>query len=282
MQPMKHPFSLKKTLTVLFLLSNFISIAQRTLFGSQNNYVAPTAVAPTVNGSLITEGLVLNLDAGDLSSYSGTGTTWTDLSGNGNHGTLVNSVTYTSSNQGALVFNGNGNGTGPPNPYVGLPTNTDFDFGTGDFTIEMWTYITTVNPHPNLLTINGNSSWYAAIRFGYWQGNFSVSHSYNGSSWVPNIISYCPADVNTWLHIVVSRISGMVKIYVNNVEKTSYALPGSLMANAENQIGQLNHPSIGYFNLSGKIAITKIYKGKGLTSAEVNSQFNLVKSRYGL
>jgi hypothetical protein len=74
----------------------------------------------------------------------------------------------------------------------------------------------------------------------------------------------------------------MVKIYVNNVEKTSYALPGSLMANEENQIGQLNHPSIGYFNLSGKIAITKIYKGKGLTSTEVNSQFNLVKSRYGL
>jgi hypothetical protein len=167
------------------------------------------------------------------------------------------------------------------NDYLTSPQNAAFNFGTGDFTIEMWTYITPVNPHPNLLTINGNSSWYAAARFGYWQGNFSVSHSYNGSSWVPNIISYFPVDVNTWLHIVVSRISGMVKIYVNNVEKTSYALPGSLMANAENQIGQLNHPSIGYFNLSGKIAITKIYKGKGLTSSEVNSQFNLVKFRYG-
>lgn len=278
---------MKTLITLVILIAAFISNAQRTMFHAQNKHVAstaaaPTAVAPTPNGSLITEGLVLNLDAGDLSSYSGTGTSWNDLSVNGNHGTLVNSVTYTSSNQGALEFNGNGNGTGPPNPYVGLPTNADFNFGTGDFTIEMWTYITPDNPHPNLLTINGNSSWYAAARFGYWQGNFSVSHSYNGTSWVPNIISNCPADLNTWLHIVVSRISGMVKIYVNNVEKTSYALPGSLMADGENQIGQLNHPSIGYFNLSGKIAITKIYKGKGLTSSEVNSQFNLVKSRYGL
>lgn len=268
---------MKNVFALLLFFTSVISNAQRTMFGSQNNYVAPMA-AP----SLVTSGLVLNLDAGNSSSYSGTGTTWTDLSGNGNHGTLVNSVTYTASNQGALVFDGNGNGNGPPNPYVNLPTNTDFNFGTGDFTIEMWTYITAGNPHPNLLTINGNSSFYAAARFGYWQGNFSVQHSYDGTSWVPNIISYCPIDLNAWLHIVVSRISGMVKIYVNNVEKTSYALPGNLMSNAENQIGQLNFPNIGYFNLSGKIAITKLYKGKGLTSSEVNNHFNLVKTRYGL
>lgn len=268
---------MKNIFVLLLIISAFNNNAQRNMFVVQNNYVAPIGTP-----SFVTTGLVLNLDAGNSASYSGTGTTWTDLSGNGNNGTLFNSVTYNSSNQGALVFNGNGIGNGPPNPYVNLPTTTDFNFGTGDFTIEMWTYITTNNPHPNLLTINGNSSFYAAARFGYWQGNFSVSHSYDGSSWVPNIFSYCPVDVNTWLHIVVSRISGTVKIYVNNVEKTSYALPGNLMANAENQIGQLNFPNIGYFNLSGKIAITKLFKGKGLTASEVNNHFNLVKSRYGL
>ena len=72
------------------------------MFASKNNYVAP--VGPP---ALVTAGLVLNLDAGNTSSYSGTGNTWTDLSGRGNHGTLVNSVTYSSSNQGYFVFNGN-------------------------------------------------------------------------------------------------------------------------------------------------------------------------------
>ena len=53
-------------------------------------------VAPLVP-SILTDNLVLNLDAGDSNSYSGSGTTWTDLSGNGNNGTLVNGcLLYTS------------------------------------------------------------------------------------------------------------------------------------------------------------------------------------------
>ncbi len=271
---------MKELLTLFFLFSACVANAQRPFFGSNNNYVPPV-VTPQAPG-MVTAGLVLSLDAGNSASYSGTGNTWTDLSGGGNNGTLMNGVAYNSSNQGSLVFNGNGNGGGSPNPYVSLPTSSAFNFGTGDFTIEMWTYITTLNPHPNLLTINGNSSWYAAIRLGYWQGNLGVLHSYDGSSWVSGINSSCPINVDVWSHIVISRISGNVKLYINNVEKASYALPGNLMANAENEIGRLNHPNTGYFNLSGKIAVTKIYKGKGLTSSDVSTNFNATKSRFGL
>jgi hypothetical protein len=271
---------MKKLLTLFFLYTAFLSNAQNTMFGRHNNYVTPEIT--TQRTGIITNGIVLNLDAANPLSYSGTGTAWTDLSGSGNHGTLVNNVTYSSSNQGNFLFNGNGNGGGSPNPYVSLPTSNDFNFGTGNFTIEMWTYITTVNPHPNLLTINGNSSWFAALRLGYWQGSLGILHSNNGSSWVSGINNSCPVDVNTWLHIVISRISGNVKVYINNVEKTSYALPDNLMSNAENEIGRLNHPNIGYFNLSGKIAITRIYKGKGLTSSEVSTNFDADKTRFGL
>lgn len=271
---------MKKHITILILFIAFISNAQRTMFGGNNNYVKP--VVASQNSPTVTNGLVLNLDAGNPSSFNGNGNTWTDLSGSGNNGTLVNSVTYNSTNQGSIVFDGNGNGGGSPNPYVSLPTSSSFNFGTGDFTIEMWTYITTANPHPNLITINGNSGWYAAVRLGYWQGNISINHSYDGSSWVSAPNSYCPIDDNAWKHIVISRISGNVKVYINNVEKTSYSLPGNLMSNAENEIGRLNHPNVGYFNLSGKIAITNIYKGKGLTQSEVTTNFDAVKSRFGL
>ena len=50
--------------------------------------------------NIVTSGLVLNLDAGNTASYPGTGTTWTDLSGNGNNGTLVNGVGYNFANGG--------------------------------------------------------------------------------------------------------------------------------------------------------------------------------------
>ena len=103
---------MKNLLTILLLLLAFTSHAQRTMFGSNNNYVAP--VAPP---ALVTTGLVLSLDAGNTSSYAGSGNRWTDLSEKGNHGTLYNTVTYNSSNQGSLVFNGYENGQGP-NPYV--------------------------------------------------------------------------------------------------------------------------------------------------------------------
>jgi hypothetical protein len=55
---------------------------------------------------IITNGLVLSLDAANRFSYPGSGTTWTDRSGNGNNGTLVSSPTFSGGNGGSLGFNG--------------------------------------------------------------------------------------------------------------------------------------------------------------------------------
>lgn len=265
---------MKNLLTILFFLIAFNSFAQRTMFGSNNNLVGP--LAPP---SLITQGLVLNLDAGNSSSYIGSGTTWTDLSLSGNNGTLVNNVTYSSSNQGALVFNGNATST---NPYISFTTSPSFDFGSSDFTVEMWVYITTVNSHPNFLSINVNSSAYAALRFGYYLDNLGVSHSYSGNSWDVQVGT--PLLTNAWQHIALSRISGTANVYINGVSKLNYSLRGSLMSNQETLIGALSAGFIpvGYFNLSGNIAITRFYNGKGLTSSEVSTHYNLLKSRFGL
>jgi len=56
--------------------------------------------------NIITDGLVLALDAANPRSYPGTGTSWNDLSGNGNNGTLVNGPTFNSDNNGSIVFDG--------------------------------------------------------------------------------------------------------------------------------------------------------------------------------
>ena len=266
---------MKKIFTLLFLFSAFIINAQRTMFGGNNNYVAP--VGPPSLASAI----VLDLDAGNTSSYSGSGTRWTDLSGKGNHGTLVNSVTHNSANPGYLVFNGNGFqvGNGGYNPYVDLPRSTDLDFGADDFTVELWAYTTTANAHPCIISLNVNGSTYAAFRMEYWNGNMNLMHSYSGTSHASG--GSFAITLNAWQHIVVSRIAGSAVVYVNGVSKLTYSLPGSLLAQQNSRIGDF-FGSNGYYSFSGNIATTKIYKGRGLTSTEALTQFDLTKSRFGL
>ena len=55
---------------------------------------------------LVQNGLVLALDAADKNSYVGSGTTWRDLSGNSNNGTLINSPTFSGGNGGNFSFDG--------------------------------------------------------------------------------------------------------------------------------------------------------------------------------
>jgi hypothetical protein len=80
------------------------------------------------NPSIVTNGLVLALDAGNRKSYPGTGTTWTDLSGLGNTGTLINGPTYSSANGGSIVFDG-------ANDYVITSTITNYK------SLNMWAYL---------------------------------------------------------------------------------------------------------------------------------------------
>ena len=79
---------------------------------------------------IVTSGLVLALDAADRNSYPRTGTTWTDLSGNGYNGTLTNSPTFSNSNGGSIIFDGT-------NDY----TSTSLDLSlnnTNSVSISMW------------------------------------------------------------------------------------------------------------------------------------------------
>ena len=71
---------MKKIVTLLFIFSALISNAQRTMFASKNNYVAPVIPfqAPPITTGEINTGLLLYLNAGNTSSYSGNGNTWYD------------------------------------------------------------------------------------------------------------------------------------------------------------------------------------------------------------
>ena len=87
-------------------------------------------MAINVRPSIVTSGLVLNLDAANMKSYPRSGTTWRDLSGLGNNGTLTNGPTFNSQNGGSIVFDG-------VDDYASI-NNTIGNFGTSDFTINFF------------------------------------------------------------------------------------------------------------------------------------------------
>ena len=94
-------------------------------------------VSDFVPNSIIDDGLVLYLDAGNIQSYPGSGTTWTDLSGNGNNGTLVNGVGFSAENGGSLEFDGSSG-------YIEL--NTFSSRLTGSMTFSSWVKSAYTNP----------------------------------------------------------------------------------------------------------------------------------------
>jgi hypothetical protein len=118
------------------------SLNNGTAFNESKVLVYPTAGGAKIstNGNIATNGLVLNLDAGNPASYPGSGTTWTDLSGLGNTGTLVNGVGYNSGNGGSLSFDGvNDVVTGSITPL------------TSNYSIELWFKLITSNSSDNSL-----------------------------------------------------------------------------------------------------------------------------------
>ena len=226
--------------------------------------------------SIITENLVLNLDAGNNSSYGGSGTTWTDLSGQNNNGTLINGVTYNSGDGGYLIFDGT-------NDRVSLPAGSDFAYGTGDFTIETWFNVTGTSPQTYgeiafSQTVAGTNYFIAYTS----RGNPVLkkpTFTYGTGGGTP-IVSVQSYTEDNWYHYVITRNGTTLTMYLNN----SVVASGTVSFDFNNTT---HVPTIGAYthsdnhNLDGKISIVRVYKGKGFSSSDVTQNFDAVKSRYG-
>jgi hypothetical protein len=101
------------------------------------------------NPRTITDGLVLCLDAANPKSYPGSGTIWTDLSGNGNNGTLVNGVGYNSGNLGSLVFDG-------VDDVINLSSSSSIQNLTTNFTISTIVRTNVSGGHYSIFTKGNN------------------------------------------------------------------------------------------------------------------------------
>lgn len=214
---------------------------------------------------IVQSGLVLNLDAGVSSSYPGSGTTWTDLSGNGNNMTLYNGVSYSN---GFLDFDGTDDYA--QTTSNGLTTGTNVQYS-----LEMWVNFDSFGPNRWWLAVIGQSSGYGSL---HWIGNEATSTGDFGS-WdygprnSPNLIG-----TNQWLHLVTTFTGTILTTYVNSLSGTPVSNNSFNFTNTEFTIG-FGFLGESYFN--GKVATSRIYN-RALTAQEIQQNFNATRSRFGI
>jgi hypothetical protein len=211
--------------------------------------------------------LVVFLDAGNVKSYPGSGTAWTDISGNGNNGTLTNGPTYSANNGGYIVFDG-------VNDQV-VATSNYLNGTAGAYnTVEFWMYWTGGwGGFP--MEFSSYRLWMPAdvSGFGFNNGNGDL-YGFNASSLA-----------NAWKHIVAVFYNGNYtntsKIYVNGTLQTLTQLKSpatSGTADSTLTIGGYRGGATSY-PFPGNIASFKAYS-RELSQAEVLQNYNATYARY--
>jgi hypothetical protein len=216
---------------------------------------------------IVTNGLVLALDAKNPMSYPGSGTTWKDLSGNNNTCTLINGPTFSNDGGGSIAFDGVDD-TSTAN------SSTSFQFGTNDFTVSYWAFINafTGTGTPTFVDLrttgdNGYSDYIQSNKFKLYWG---PSDRYTSIS---NI------NTNIWYNITVTRKISTLSVYINSVLDGTTSDSTNLSGNAF-RLARNATPGTSYLN--GKIANVLLYKGNALSQTEITQNYNALKTRFGL
>ena len=217
---------------------------------------------------IVTSGLVLALDAADKLSYPGSGTTWKDLSGNSNNGTLTNGPTFSAANMGTIVFDG-------VDDYV-----TGTLAASNSWTVSFWIYQTDINTKAVYYPFSGATSPVTGIGFG---GSLDASTQnswwyYDGSTVFSS--SSTAITVNTWYYLTISHVygagTGTHNFYTNGVLSYSPSVADTTFTT----YNVARRSDNNLYNIPGRIPIVKIYN-RALSATEVLQNYNATKSRFG-
>jgi len=225
--------------------------------------------------NIVRSGITLALDSANQRSYISGSSSWTDLSGNNNNGTLTNGPSFSGINCSCIVFDG-------IDDYVNGGNLGSF-YSQG--TISYWMYSTAVENYRNPFSTNYNGV-NVGIRFEQYTtaspyGGFSVvigndAGTYTGFSYSPSAI----LTVNSWYNVV------LVWNTVTNIA-TGY-LNGDLKFNSSHTYWATTLPAIAIGNgfssaryFKGNVSSVEIYN-RALTATEVLQNYNVTKTRFGI
>jgi len=219
---------------------------------------------------IVTSGLILCLDAANRKSYPGSGTTWTDLSGRGNTGTLVGGTGYNSANGGSLTFDGT-------DDFVNFSFVNPFAetvivwarSATSNWNVYGWISSSRVqnghiiHPTPGVRTID----YYIVDSLGSF----------------PTLIGSVTPDNITIPHMYAYSTNGsnLHKGYLDGIEVVSSSSSFTRTASPSNQVWYLGKDAVGDRYGNGNIYACLRYN-RALTATEIAQNFNATRSRYGL
>lgn len=220
---------------------------------NSSNIVAP---------GIVTDGLVLHLDAGNRVSYPTSGTVWYDLTNNRNNGTLTNGPTYSRDNGGSIVFDGS-------NDYVAITYSLDTNLQSNSF--AFWVNFDTFGANTLISGQNINAGHYQ-IRV----RDSGVEILKAGIVSMGTFSNFTPAT-GTFYNIVVARIANTYYLYANGEYKSSIT---------NTQTFRTSDPVIGknYNNLEhldGNLYSVYFYT-RTLSAQEVSQNFNATRARFNI
>ena len=235
-------------------------------------------MATNYNPSIVTDGLVLCLDAANTKSYPGSGTTWTDISGRGNNGTLTNGPTFSSDDGGSVVVDGS-------NDFILTPRVTGTGIHNRSVSWGIW-----VNPSStsgNIMSMSNSNP-----QTGWNMPPISASgQKFRGKIWNNHILESDTYNLNQWYYLVLvfkyaSSGSDRGQFFYVNGELVGSQTNIGYSASASSSgnfmfLGQSNPGANNTGMFTGKYSNFHIYN-KALTETEVIQNYNAHKGRFGL
>ncbi len=213
--------------------------------------------------NIVTDGLVLYLDAANVKSYVSGSTTWADISGNGRNGTLTNGPTYSSANGGNIVFDGSNKRAILTTPFgqSGFTTvSTWYNRVEGSSSTTWRTLLATTSTNVHHLISQDPSRV-----LGLWDGSFRS-------------FGYTPLIDGKFHNYTVIYQSGInATLYVDGIFISTITIVLNLTTSPIGSIGNWN--SGNYW--VGNIAQTLIYN-RALSAQEILQNYNATKTRFGL
>jgi len=215
------------------------------------------------NSIIVTDGLLLYLDAANTRSYSGSGITVYDLSGLGNTSILINGPTYDSSNLGSIVLDGT-------NDYINVNSLANILPYTA-YTKIAYFYVTNSSTSNNIIS-GGFSGAHA-----FWLQGVNRLYAGHNGAW-STVTGNTLLSNNTWYFgaCTYSNSTGW-KLYLNGREDGTSANTTTFTGNQEIVIGAYASGN----NFTGRISNVQIYN-RALSATEILQNYNATKRRYGL
>lgn len=229
---------------------------------------------------IVTNGLVLALDAADRNSYPTTGTTWFDLAGS-NNGTLTNGPTFNTGSGGSIVFDG-------VDDYVNIPNASSLVMtSTNQVTVDVWVYAIgdgLSSTREFLNKRNNDGTTFVSYGVSWYSNDGGVTNSvFSRIGFTDNTVSdlfSSNQNKNVWFNITETFTGTLHSLYINGILNTSASVSGKTIKDTNQSV------TLGSYNgstefVNSRISNAKIYN-RALSADEIQQNFNALRGRFGI